>query len=93
MSNNELQWATKVAEMLNTAAQDFEQEVSRLEYKWKVEKTAREWAINMPSDKELLKHDFFFRGDVHRAINGMFDGVSMAQKSIQEERNKGWSTD
>lgn len=93
MSNNELQWATKVAQILTAAEKEFEHEVRKLEYKWKVEKTAREWAINMPSDKELLKHDFFFRGDVHKAMNGIFDSVPMAQKSIQEERNKGWSTD
>lgn len=95
MSNNELQWATKVAGILNTAAQDFEQEVSRLEYKWKVERSAQS-ILALPEQyrqEEISKLDIWFALDVHRAINGMFDGVPMAQKSIQEERNKGWSTD
>lgn len=92
MNSAEFQWAKKVAQILTAAEKEFEQEVSRLEYKWKVEKTAKEWAANMPSAQELIKHDFFFRMDVHRAMNNSFD-VPMAQKSIEEEQRRGWSTD
>lgn len=95
MSNTELQWATKVASILNAASQDFEREIEKLEYKWKVQRSA-DAILSMPEKfrrEELSKLEFWFGLDVNRAIAGTFDGVPMAQKSIQKERNKGWSTD
>lgn len=95
MSNNELQWAKKVAGILNTAAQDFEQEVSRLEYKWKVERSAQS-ILSLPEkyqQEEMRKLDMWFGLDVHRAMNNRFDGISLGDKRIAEERKKGWSTD
>lgn len=44
-------------------------------------------------DEEHTKLDFWFRLDIHLQNTGNFDGVSMAQKSIDEERRRGWSTD
>lgn len=93
--SNELQWASKVANLLNNAADEFEQEVSKLEYKWKVERSAQS-ILAMPEQyrqDEMNKLERWFALDIYRAINGTFDGIPMAQKSIQEERNKGWSTD
>lgn len=95
MSNKELQWATKVAGILNNAANDFANEVARLEYKWKVERSAQS-ILAMPEkyrDDEFAKLDIWFGLDVHRAMNGMFDGIPIAQKTIQEEKSKGWFTD
>lgn len=93
--SNELQWATKVAGILNCAARDFEHEVFLLEYKWNVERSAKS-ILALPEQyqqEELRKLDIWFALDVNRAMSGMFDGIPIAQKRIQEERNKGWSTD
>lgn len=95
MSNNELQWATKVASILTSAACEFETDVAKLEYKFKVQRSA-DAILSLPENirrEELSKLEFWFRMDVHRAMNKGFDGVPMAQKSIEEERRRGWSTD
>lgn len=95
MNNAELQWATKVASILQKASHEFEAEVSRLEYKWKVERSAQA-ILSMPEKfrkQEVEKLDFWFGLDVHRAMNGYFDGVALGDKRIAEERKKGWSTD
>lgn len=95
MSNAELQWATKVAGILTGAAADFEREINKLEYKWKVERSA-DAILALPEKsrrEELSKLEFWFGLDVNRAIAGAFDGEPMWEKSIREERSKGWSTD
>lgn len=94
-ADKDLAWATKVAGILTSAACDFEREINKLEYKWKVQSLA-DAILAMPEkyrEEELVKLEFWFRMDVHRAINNSFDGVPMAQKSIEEERRRGWSTD
>ena len=95
MSNTELQWATKVAAILNETATDFEAEISRLEYSWKVEQKAREiLALPLAEQKSAVYAlEMWFGLDVHRAMNGYFDGVALGNKRIAEERKKGWSTD
>lgn len=95
MSNTEAQWATKVAGILTTASRDFEREVAKLEYTWKVQRSA-DAILALPEKfrrEELSKLELWFGLDVNRAIAGTFDGVPMAQKSIDEERRRGWSTD
>lgn len=95
MSNAELNWATKVASILTSAACDFEREINKLEYKWKVERSA-DAILALPEKfrrEELSKLEFWFGLDVHRAIAGTFDGEPMWEKSQREERSKGWSTD
>lgn len=94
-ADKDLSWATKVAEILTDGQREIDQEIEKLEYKWKVERTAYS-LLAMPEkyrDEELAKLDFWFRLDIHRQMTGHFDGVSMAQKSIDEERQRGWSTD
>lgn len=95
MSNTELQWATKVAGILTNAAKDFEREIEKLEYKWKVERSAYS-ILALPENlrrEQLNKLELWFSHDVNRAIAGTFDGEPMWEKSIREERSKGWSTD
>lgn len=95
MSNAELQWATKVAGILTTASRDFERDVAKLEYTWKVQRSA-DAILALPEKlrrEELSKLEMWFGLDVNRAIAGTFDGEPMWQKSQREERNKGWSTD
>jgi len=94
MSNAELQWATKVAAILNETATDFEAEISRLEYSWKVQQKGREiLALPVAEQKSAMYAlEMWFGLDVHRAMNGYFDG-SIGDKRIAEERKKGWSTD
>ena len=94
MSNAELQWATKVAAILAETATDFEAEISRLEYIWKIEQKARE-IIALPVAEQksaIYALEMWFGLDVHRAMNNAFDGA-LGDKRIAEERKKGWSTD
>ena len=91
MSNTELQWATKVAAILAETATDFEAEISRLEYGWKVQQKASQIIAEQKSAGQAL--EMWFGLDVHRAMNGYFDGVALGDKRIAEERKKGWSTD
>lgn len=93
--SNELQWATKVASILTSAQAEFERDVSKLEYNWKVQRSAQS-ILAMPEKfqkDEFNKLEFWFGLDVHRAMNNKFDGTPMAIKSINEERRHGWSTD
>lgn len=94
-ADKDLLWATKVASILTAGQREIEKEIAKLEYKWKVERVA--YAILAIPEKyreeELAKLEFWLRIDVHRQMTGNFDGVSMAQKSIEEERRRGWSTD
>lgn len=95
MSNTELQWAKKVAAILNETASDFEAEISRLEYSWKVQQKARAiLALPVAEQKSAVYAlEMWFGLDVHRAMNGYFDGVALGDKRIAEEREKEWSTD
>jgi hypothetical protein len=95
MKNTELQWATKVAAILNETATDFEAEISRLEYSWKVQQKAREILALPVAEQKSAGHalEMWFGLDVHRAMNNSFDGVALGDKRIAEERKKGWSTD
>lgn len=93
--SNEFQWSKQVASILTEAANDFSKEVDKLDYKWRVERAAAS-IMSLPEqyrEQELNALEFWFAIDVHRAINGGFDGVPMAKKSIEEERRRGWSTD
>ncbi len=93
--SNELQWSKEVANILQDAANDFSQEVEKLDYKWRVERAAAS-ILALPAqyrEQELNAMEFWFALDVHRALNGGFDGQPMAKKSIEEERRRGWSTD
>ena len=95
MSNTELQWATKVAAILNETDFDFEREIARLEYSWKVQQKARE-ILTLPVAEQKSAGqalEMWFGLDVHLAMNGSFDGVALGDKRIAEERKKGWSTD
>lgn len=93
--SNELKWSKEVATILKEAANDFSQEVEKLDYKWRVQRAAAS-IMALPEQyrqQELNALDFWFGLDVHLALTGSFDGVPMAKKSIEEERRRGWSTD
>lgn len=93
-ADKDLAWATNVANILTQGQREIEKEINRLEYKWKVQRSA-DAILAVPEkyrEEELAKLEFWFRMDVHRAMNNSFD-VPMAQKSIEEERRRGWSTD
>ena len=95
MSNAELQWATKVATILNETDFHFEREIERLEYSWKVQQKAREILALPVAEQKSAGHalEMWFGLDVHLEMNGSFDGVALGDKRIAEERKKGWSTD